>query len=117
MINECRNWGIPEPEFEDTGTSIVVTFSKFIFTSEILTELGLNERQIEAVGLIKQHDRITTKDYCNLLKVARDTANRDLNGLLGKGIIKKRGSGPQIHYVLSEISIGQYRTVSDSKDG
>lgn len=80
-----------------------------------MTGLGLNERQIEAIDLIKQHGRITTRDYCNLLKVARDTANRDLSSLLGKGIIKKRGSGPQIHYTLSDISIGQYRTVSDSK--
>ncbi|MFH1338488.1 MAG: RNA-binding domain-containing protein [Candidatus Omnitrophota bacterium] len=115
MINECKNWGIPEPEFEDTATSIVVTFRKSILTPEILTKLGLNERQTGAIGLIKQYGKITTKNYCNLLKIARDTANRDLKGLLGKGIIKKRGSGPQTHYILSNISIGQYRTVSDSK--
>ncbi len=114
MINECKSWGIPEPKFEDTGTSIVVTFSKSIFTHEILTKFGLNERQIKAIDVINQHGKITTKDYCNLLKVTRDTANRDLNGLLKKGIIKRRGSGPQIHYTLSDISIGQYRIVSDS---
>lgn len=115
MINECENWGIPEPDFEDTGTAIVVTFRKSVLTSEILAKLGLNERQIKAVDFIKKDGKITTKDYCISLKVARDTANRDLNGLLEKGVIEKRGSGPRIYYVLSNISIGQYRTVSDSK--
>ena len=115
MINECKNWGIPQPEFEDTGTAIVVTFRKSIFTSEILRELGLNERQIKAIGFVKQHSKITTKDYCDFLKVARDTANKDLKGLLRKNIIQKRGLGPQTHYTLSDIPIGQYRTVSDSK--
>ena len=115
MINECKNWGIPEPEFEDTGTAIVVTFRKSIFTPEILLEIGLNERQIKAADFIKQHGKITTKDYCDFLKVARDTANKDLKGLLGKNIIKKKGVGPQTHYISSGVSIGQYRTVSDSK--
>jgi len=116
MVAECKNWGIPEPEFEDTGTAIVVTFRKSVLTPEVLEKLMLNERQIEAIDLIKQRGRITTKEYCNLLKVARDTANRDLKFLLKKGIIEKKGAGPQIHYILSNISIGQYRTVSDSKN-
>lgn len=33
MIKECLDWGLPEPEFEDTGTSIVVTFRKTKFTN------------------------------------------------------------------------------------
>jgi len=28
-----------------------------------------------------------------------------------KGIIERKGAGPQTHYILSNISIGQYRTV------
>ena len=115
IIEECPRHGLPEPEFEDTGTAIVVTFRKSIFTPEILLELGLNERQIKAADFIKRHGKITTKDYCDFLKVARDTANKDLKGLLGKNIIKKKGVGPQTHYISSGVSIGQYRTVSDSK--
>ena len=106
MIQGCREWGIPEPEFGDTGTAIVVTFSKSILTSRIMEELGLNQRQIEAMDFVKEHNKITTREYCRLCKVARDTANRDLNELLEKGIIRRKGSGPQTYYILSNISIG-----------
>lgn len=116
MLNECREWGMPEPEFEDTGTAIIVTFRKSIFTLEVLAKFGLNERQIKSIDFIKLHKRITTRDYCRLLGVVRDTANRDLNGLLKKRLIIKQGSGSRVYYILSNISIGQYRTVSDSKN-
>lgn len=115
MIQECREWGIPEPEFGDTGTAIVVTFRKPILTSRIMEELGLNQRQIKAMDFIKEHNKITTREYCRLCKVARDTTNRDLNELLEKGIIRRKGSGPQTYYILSNISIGHYRTLSDTK--
>ena len=115
ILSECKKWGIPEPEFEDTKTSIVVTLRKSIFTPEILAKIGFNERQIKAVDFIKEKGKITTRDYCSLLGVARDTANRDLKNLLKKRVIVKKGTGPKVYYVLSSISIGQYRTVSDSK--
>jgi ATP-dependent DNA helicase RecG len=115
MIQGCREWGIPEPDFADTGTAIVVTFRKSILTPSILEELGLNRRQIKAMNFIKKYNRITTREYCSLFNVARDTANRDLNELLKKGIIKRKGSGPQTYYIRSNISIGHYRTLSDTK--
>jgi len=115
MIQACRAWGIPEPEFEDTGSAIVITFRKSILTPKVLEKFGLNRRQIKAMDFIKERSSITTKQYCKLFKIARDTANRDLNQLLKKGIIAKKGSGPQTYYILSNISIGHYRTLSDSK--
>lgn len=115
ILNECKEWGVPEPEFEDTGTAIVVTFRRTIFTPDILAKIGLSERQIKAIDFINEHGKISTRDYCVLLEVARDTANRDLNNLQKKNIILKKGAGPRTYYMLSNISIGQYRTVSDSK--
>jgi len=115
MIQACREWGIPEPEFEDTGTAIVVTFRKSTINQRILEDLELSERQINAIEFIKEHNRITTREYCLLFKVARDTANRDLKELFKKSIIVRKGSGPQTYYMLSNISIGQYQTVSDTK--
>ena len=115
MIRGCREWGVPEPEFDDTGTAIVVTFRKSILTPRILEEFGLNRRQSEAIEFIEENDRITTREYCILCKVSRDTANRDMNELLEKGMIKRKGSGPQTYYILSNISIGHYRTLSDTK--
>jgi len=114
MIHGCKEWGIPAPEFEDTGTAIIVIFRKSILTPKVLEEYGLEERQTRAIEFIKEHNKITTREYCRFFNIARDTANRDLNKLLEKGIITRKGSGPQTCYVLSNISIGHYRTLSDT---
>ncbi len=117
MIKQCKEWGIAEPEFEYTGSAIIVIFKKSIFTEEVLEQMGLNQRQIKAMEFLREKGSISTKEYCKMFKVARDTANRDLNILLKKGIIKRKGTGPQTYYIFSDISIGQYRTISDNKNG
>ena len=111
MVRKCVAWGLPEPEFEFTGTSLIVTFRKSVFSRELLEQMGLNERQIGAVEFLGKYKKISTKEYCKLFNIARDTANRDLNMLQNKAIIERKGSGPQTYYTLSKISIGQYRAV------
>ena len=71
--------------------------------------------QIRAVEFLGEYKKIGTKEYCKLFNIARDTANRDLNELLTKAIIERKGSGPQTYYILSNTPIGQYRTVSGNK--
>ena len=103
MINKCKEWGIPEPEFEDTGTSIVIIFRKSIITEKLMDELRLNERQKKSIKHLKKHKRITTKEYCKLFDIVKDTANRDLKDLLNKKLIEKKGSGPKVYYILSTV--------------
>lgn len=66
-----------------------------------LRELGLNERQIEAVLCIGEHGRITTGEYRNLVNVSDATAYRDLKELCERGLIQQRGRGRSTHYVLA----------------
>jgi predicted HTH transcriptional regulator len=95
-IKRNTNPGIfPSMKIADIkGKRIIMIEVKESSDKPVLEELGLNKRQIKAIDFINEHTRITTKDYCSLFKVARDTANRDLNELLKKGIIIRNGSGP-----------------------
>ena len=115
MVAACINWGLPEPEFELVTGDLVVIFRKSVLSRGILEQMGLNERQIRAVEFLGEYKKISTREYCKLFNIARDTANRDLNELLTKVIIERKGSGPQTYYILSNTPIGQYRTVSDNK--
>jgi len=108
MIGLCNAWGIPEPEFEDMGTSIIVTFRKFIVTEELMNKLSLNERQKRVIEYLKEHGKITNNEYCKLFDIVKDTANRDLNDLLSKCLIEKKGSGPKTHYILTTV---RYRPI------
>lgn len=103
MINDCKEWGIPEPEFEDTGTSIIITFKKSVLTEEALEKLGLSERQKNAVEYIKEKKRITNKEYQDINSVSRQTASRELSDLTQKGILRQVGvTGKGTFYVLTQ---------------
>jgi ATP-dependent DNA helicase RecG len=108
MIKACLNWDVPEPEFELVAGDLVVTFWKSRLTEELMNKLGLNERQKRTINYLKDHNKITTKEYCKIFNVVKDTANRDLNGLLDKGLIKRKGSGPKTYYTLATV---RYRPI------
>jgi predicted HTH transcriptional regulator len=57
---------------------------------------------------MKEHEKITSKEYRELFNVVKDTANRDLNDLLNKELIKREGSGPKICYTLTTV---RYRPI------
>lgn len=99
--------GLPEPKFEEYPGFRVI-FRKDIYTEEYLRNLGLNERQKRAINYLKEHNKITTKEYCKIFNVVKDTANRDLNSLLDKNLIKREGSGPKTYYVLATV---RYRPI------
>ena len=98
MINECRQWGIPEPEFEDTGTSLVVTFRKIMLTEDLLVKFGLNDRQIKAIEFIRERGKISNFEYRELNNVSNKTAYMDLSKLVDTGILVPRGRGKYLYY-------------------
>ena len=65
-----------------------------------LKELGLNNRQIEALRLIVNEKQIiTTELYQKIFKVSRRTAVRDLQNLVGLKQIKTEGIGKGTKYL------------------
>jgi Fic family protein len=60
----------------------------------------INPRQFKAVKYLQKHDQIQTHEYMKRFKCSRDTAVRDLNELVERGIVAVQGAGPQLRYVL-----------------
>ncbi len=61
--------------------------------------LGLNERQIEALRMMTNEGReLTNSTYRQLFEVSRNTASRDLQGLLQTGWVKTIGEGKGRRY-------------------
>jgi ATP-dependent DNA helicase RecG len=100
MIDKCLDYGLPEPLFEEIAGDFVVTFKKYHINNEILKEL--NERQKRVIEYLKGKDKtISNKDYQGLFVVSRNTASKDLNRLVEKGIVKRAGEGKRsIRYLL-----------------
>ncbi len=105
MKKLMKDHGLPEPEFLEEGDFFVVKFygpkEKILdLVSGMpegrktdLKELGLNERQIEALRLmVNEKKTMGIIDYCKLFKVNEKTARRDFKKLIGFGFIKKIGA-------------------------
>ena len=103
IIEWCTDWGLPEPEFEFTGTSLVVTLWKSKLDEEYLDTLGLNERQRKAIDYMKKHKKITSKEYAELFSITDRTARNDLKSLLDKKILIQRGTSKKLTYY--ELSV------------
>ena len=102
MIADCREAGLPEPEFEQHGPHFVVTLWRDWLTAEVMNRLSLNDRQKLAITHLKTNRRISNPEYRKLTKAIKKTATRDLGDLKKRGIVKQMGRrGPGVHYVLA----------------
>ena len=44
---------------------------------------------------------LTSSKWAKICKVSQDTASREINALVAKGIIRREGQGRSTHYVLA----------------
>ena len=100
MINYCREWHIPEPEFKHvTGDFVVTFFGKL--TDKYYKDLGLNERQVKAIDYVRKNNSITNGEFRKLFpNLTRETLRKDLNDLVNKGILVKKGDRRGSFYEL-----------------
>jgi ATP-dependent DNA helicase RecG len=95
ILDTCQQAALPEPELMERDGGFAVTLFKYVI-EEQLSMLGLNERQLKAVAIVKEKGRITNKDYQMYFGVARRTATRDLIELTEKGVLRSaeiKGAG------------------------
>jgi len=102
MIRQCKNNGLPEPEFVQETGQFITKIWKDIYTDSYLSKLELNKRQIKAVKYMKEKERITNREYREITGASDRTALRDLTILCKKGILQKVGvTGRGTEYILT----------------
>jgi ATP-dependent DNA helicase RecG len=83
---------LPESEFDADSYQFRVRFLKDPYTPERLRQMGLNERQIQAVLYVRVHGSIGNKEYQDLTGAKERTATLDLGDLVEKGILERVGT-------------------------
>ena len=101
MIRKCRETGLPEPGFEQRSNQFVVTLWRDWLTDEVIESLKINARQVAGLNLLKTERKITTMEYQKFVGCSRRTAARDLDELLDKGVITRKGAGRGAHYIMN----------------
>ena len=99
MIELCQDASLPEPQFEQRSGFFVVTLWRDWLTGELLTRLRLNDRQLKGLTRLRSEGRITSGIYQEDTGVSRQTATRDLEGMVKKGILEQRGERRGAFYV------------------
>lgn len=103
MIALCQQAGLSSPEFRQDGGLFVQTIWRDWLTDARMDELILTDRQKNAVAFVRQHGRITNKDYKKLSDLTDRTALRDFEELIAKGVLEKVGvTGRATHYVIKK---------------
>jgi len=86
-------------DIQDKGKKIIENDIKL----EKIKKIGINIRQEEAIRFIVQNNKITVNNYQKVISCIRKTAQRDLEDLVKKKIIKaiaKSSTDPTKHYIL-----------------
>lgn len=114
IVDWCKEHGLKEPDFEEIAGGFLV---KFYAPEDILAlvpeptkldlcELGLNERQIEALRLmVNEGQEMTNKKYRKMFNTSVSTAKRDLTGLVKVGQIIEIGKGRSLKYVIEMVPV------------
>ena len=98
IIKWCREEDLPEPIFKEVTGGFAVVLRKFQIP-ENLESLELNERQKKAIEYLKKYRKITNRKYQNLCPdVNRETLRKDLNDLINKKAIIRKGEKKGIYY-------------------
>ncbi len=82
IIDTCKQADLPEPEMTELDGGFSITLFKDNISLEKLNKLGLNDRQIKAVLIVKEKAKITNSEYQELFEVSKATATRDLTELV-----------------------------------
>jgi ATP-dependent DNA helicase RecG len=100
ILERCREAGLPEPNFQQRAGQFVVTLGRDWLTPNVVGTLGLNERQLQALSLIKAQRRITIGEYIDFVKCPRRTAGHDLDEFVAKRVLRRVGRGRGTYYDL-----------------
>ena len=103
MIAGCKEAGLPEPEFAQSGGEFGVTIWRDWLTDAVLAGLELSERQKKAIRFVKEKGRITNTEYQKVADIQKREASRDLTELVDKEVFIKKGiHGKGVHYILGK---------------
>lgn len=89
--------------FLDEAQKVVETINSAGFgkVSQKSEQVFLDKDELKLVDFLTTIGKVTSSDVQTLLEVAKRTAQVKLKGLVDKGLLKVKGSGPSTYYILS----------------
>jgi ATP-dependent DNA helicase RecG len=92
MISACKEQGLPEPAFEESGGGFHVLFVQDRYQLDRLREKGVPEDHLQIIAAAKFGGQVTNEQVQELLHVSKRTATRKLKELVEEGLLTRVGS-------------------------
>ena len=102
MIRECELAELPKPIYFYDMSGFFLEFRKDNYNEKHLKSLDLSDRQVKAVLYVKEKGKITNSEYQQINDTSARTAVRDLEILVNKGILKRKGQRKGAFYELAD---------------
>jgi len=93
-LSKLQQFGLPKPIFTLDGDVLKTTLFR---TVEKAVQL-VNKSELPGLAVLKQHKRLTTKQYTEITNTAERTSRRYLKDLVSNGLAEKDGT----MYILKE---------------
>jgi ATP-dependent DNA helicase RecG len=106
MIKECELAGLPRPIYFYDMSGFFVEFRKDNYNEQYLKTLNLTDRQVKAVLYVKEKGKITNSEYQLINDTSARTAVRDLEALVSKSILRRKGQRKGVFYELIDGAYG-----------
>jgi len=98
MINDCREAGVPEPEFESRAAAFRIIFRPTAAIDERFKRMGLNEHRLRVMQHVSKAGRATLNDLTKAFTLPKRTLQRIVQELTKKGLLVKHGTGKSTWY-------------------
>ncbi len=106
IVRSMAENGMPEPAFAETAAGFSITLFNRTRGGQAepsvrqWLKMGLNERQIKAMGFVADNGRITNADYQRLCPgVSSETLRRDLSDLVSRDLLLRIGEKRATFYI------------------
>jgi ATP-dependent DNA helicase RecG len=92
MISDCREAGVPEPEFESRTATFRTIFRLASPPSDRFERMGLNEQQLRVMQHISKGGQVRSSNLAEVFTLPKRTLQRALQELTKKGLLIKHGT-------------------------
>lgn len=104
IIQWCKEWGLPEPTYEEAGGSFVTVFHNpkpeqgVQKGSEKSSEIGSEKSSEKIITAIKANPTISAQELAQMLGITSRAVEKHLSKLKEKGVIKRIGPDKGGHW-------------------
>ena len=106
IVQWCKDWGLPEPAYEEAGASFVAIFhnpnpEKAAQTSsEKSSEKGSEKSSEKIISIITKNPAISAQELAKILDLSSRAVEKHLSKLKEKGVMKRIGPDKGGHWEL-----------------